>query len=223
MQPTIDFLEPRPDAPDHVAVKVCGVTTGRQATDITALGVDAIGVNYWPESKRYVSSSKAASWVPDACQETSVVAVFVNAFLDDIEEMFRNEMFGIAQLHGDEDAGFCSRLADMEIPFIKAIGVGSDADIGDLDSFGTRYFLLDAKQDGYGGGGISFDWDLAGKIIADHPDKRFLLAGGIKPTSVRKAILQAKPAAVDVASGVESGPGLKDLQMVEDLVTLARK
>ena len=208
---------------ERTAVKVCGVRSERQALDIAAKGVDALGVNFWSQSKRYIDPAEAQEWLPDVGDSVTVVGLFVNADFDEIEEHFENELFSVAQLHGDEDADFCQRLVDREIPFIKALAVKESADLGDLSAYGTRAFLLDAAQEGYGGGGISFDWNLAARIIRENEEYRFLLAGGIKPTTVAEAIRVARPAGVDVASGVETSPGMKDLGLVEDLVTLARK
>jgi len=218
MEP-IDFLEQQ----DRTAIKVCGITTPTQARDITALDVDALGVNFWPSSKRYLAPTIAQEWLPEICVETTVVAVFVNPSIEDLVDYYENELFDVAQLHGDESPEFCQQLAARDIPFIKALGVGDSAQLGDLDAYATRYLLLDAAQEGYGGGGHSFDWNLASDIIQSHPNHRILLAGGLTPITVKDAVITARPAAVDVASGVEASPGLKDLALVEDFVSLVRK
>lgn len=204
-------------------IKICGIRTARDAQAIVGLGADLIGVNFWPSSKRFLDPDDAQEWVPDMCYRTTVVGLFVNPDIDEVIGHFENELFGVAQLHGDESPEFCRHLEDREIPFIKALGVTDHADLGDLDRFGTDYLLLDRAQGGFGGGGLAFNWKIAAEIIQAWPDKRFLLAGGINPGNAMEAITVAQPAGVDVASGVESVTGIKDLGLVEDLIRQVRR
>jgi len=215
----IDFLE----EPGRTAIKICGIRSATQAEATIGLGVDAIGINFWPGSKRFLNAADAQDWLPDFRHEATVIGLFVDADLDDITACFDNELFGIAQLHGNESPEFCQQLADREIPFIKALGVADSDNPGDLDVFATDYLLLDAAQEGFGGGGVAFDWKIAAEIITVHSEKRFLLAGGIRPGNVAEAIRVARPAAVDVASGVESAPGIKDIGLVAELVRRVRE
>lgn len=215
----IHFLE----QPERTGIKICGVRTAPQAEALIRLGVDALGINFWQESKRFLAPSDGQDWLPDLCYQTAVVGLFVNAGIKEVLGYFDRELFGIAQLHGDESPAYCQELAAREIPFIKAFRVGDTTDMGDLDSYATDYLLLDAVQDGYGGGGVAFDWRLARKVIGKHPDKRFLLAGGIGPENVAEAIRVARPAAVDIASGVESSPGVKDMKHVKALIASVRE
>ena len=211
------------DRQGHTAIKICGIRSATQAEALVGLGVDMIGINFWPGSKRFLAPAEGEDWLPELRYRTTLVGLFVDADVEDIVAHFDNELFAVAQLHGNESPDYCCELADREIPFIKALGVGKTSDLGSLDRFHTDYLLLDKAQDGHGGGGTRFDWKIAAGIIEGRSDKRFLLAGGINPDNVSEAIDIARPAAVDVASGVESAPGVKDLGLVEALVRRVRE
>lgn len=211
-------------SPSHLGVKICGLTQEQQARDIIALGADALGLNFWPRSKRYLAPDLAATWLP-ALQggPATLVAVLVNADRDLLDRLVREAWIDILQLHGDEPPAEVARLQGQGARVIKALQVRDRASLAQIRDYPCDTILLDAYNPGrYGGSGESFPWELA--VIAQdlHPDKRFILSGGLTPDNVRQAVQQTHPAAVDVASGVESAPGIKDLDQVRRFIAEAR-
>jgi len=145
------------------------------------------------------------------------VGLFVNAAAAEIEETVAAVGLDLVQLHGDETAEFCRPFAARAI---RAIRVGSAADLDALADHPAALFLLDAPSAGYGGSGTSFDWRLA--AAAHRHRRRFLLAGGLTPENVAAAVAAARPHGVDVAGGVESAPGVKDPVRVARFVAAAK-
>jgi phosphoribosylanthranilate isomerase len=143
--------------------------------------------------------------------------VFVNPTLDEVAHAVEGIGLTHVQLHGDEGPAFCSAVAQRTgVRVIKALGIGSGADIRAVERFHTDYHMLDT---GRGGSGRSWDWRL---IAQRHSPVPVILAGGLTPENVAEGIEAVKPWAVDVASGVESAPGIKDPAKVEAFVTAAR-
>ena len=216
---TRDFFVPREDG--SAKVKICGITSAKDAREVVAAGADALGINFWPQSKRYIAMESARAWLPDV--EVARVGVFVNATLAEITAILESGLIDYAQLHGDETPEFAQALADRGLPFIKALGVKDESSLAGLDRYPTDVLLLDAYCPGeYGGVGATFDWGLARQVVDGHPEKRVLLAGGLKPENVADAVVQVAPFAVDIASGVESAPGVKDLIKTRQLIERVR-
>jgi phosphoribosylanthranilate isomerase len=142
-------------------------------------------------------------------RQVLVTGVFVNASLDDIARAAEDESLAMVQLHGDEGPDFCREVARRTgAKVIKATRVRSTADLVAAEAFRTDYHLLDAHRPGARGGtGESFDWELVAGRRSSVP---MILAGGLTPDNVAEAISIARPYAVDVASGIESAPGVKD-------------
>ncbi len=210
-----DFFAARTDG--RPKVKICGITTAEDAREVVAAGADALGINFWPRSKRYIAMESARAWLPDV--EVARVGVFVNATLAEISAILESGMIDYAQLHGDETPEFAQALADRGLPFIKALGVKDETSLAGLRDFSTEGILLDAYCPGeYGGVGETFDWKLARQVVEENPDRRVILAGGLTPDNVVEAVGAVRPFAVDIASGVESAPGVKDLVKVRQLV-----
>ena len=214
-----DFLAPRADGLPKV--KICGVTTAEDAREVAAAGADAVGINFWPRSKRYVAMESARAWLPDVA--VARVGVFVNATIAEITAVMESGLIDYAQLHGDETPEFVQVLVERGVRIVKALGVKDEASLAGLRDFPTEGILLDAHCSGeYGGVGETFDWELARRVVSDNPDRRIILAGGLTPDNVREAIDTVQPFAVDIASGAESAPGVKDLVKVRQLVERAR-
>jgi phosphoribosylanthranilate isomerase len=210
-----EFFAPRADG--RPKVKICGITTAEDARAVVAAGADAIGINFWPKSKRYIAMESARAWLPDV--EVARVGVFVNATLGEITAIVESALVDYAQLHGDETPEFAQALADRGIPFIKALGVKDESSLAGLRDFPTAAILLDAYCPGeYGGVGETFDWALARQVVEGNPDKHIVLAGGLNPDNVRQAVQAVAPFALDIASGVELSPGLKDMVKVRQVV-----
>ena len=209
-------------APDRFNVKICGLTRADQALAIAQMGPAALGLNFWPQSKRYIAPASAAEWAPALRSLTTLVAVLVNPSPALPIELIERQIVDVFQLHGDESPDDCERLMSLNLPVIKALQVRDRASLAQIADYPCETILLDAYNPGlYGGEGKSFPWELAAEAQQRFPEKRFLLAGGLTPDNVAEAISQVHPCGVDVASGVESAPGIKDLDMVRRFIAAA--
>jgi phosphoribosylanthranilate isomerase len=192
-----------------VRVKFCGITRLEDAQEAARLGAWAIGLNHWAESPRRCDPAVAAEIGAGLRRRLEVVGVFVNASLDEIDSAAEDEQLTMLQLHGDEGPAFCREAARRTgLKVIKAVRVRSAADVQAAEAYRTDFHLLDAHRPGVpGGSGASFDWELVADRRSDVP---LILAGGLTPDNVTEAIATVRPFAVDVASGVEAKPGIKD-------------
>ncbi len=201
-------------------VKFCGITRLDDAEHAARLGAWAIGLNHWEGSPRRIDAVVAAEIGTALQRRLEVVGVFVNAQLDEIARAVETERLTMVQLHGDEGLSFCrevSRRTGCKV--IKAIRVRSTADLDLARSYRTDFHLLDAHHEsGPGGTGETFDWDL---VRARRSRVPLILAGGLVPANVGSAIEKARPFAVDVASGVESAPGIKDHELMTEFAARA--
>lgn len=208
---------------DQPKVKVCGLTNAENARGVIDAGADAIGINFFPKSKRFIEPSSAAEWLGELAGQACRIGLFVNASIEEIEAVVDLSVIDAIQLHGDETPEFCDDLIGYGLPIIKAIGVEGDAPVADLTEFPTDKILLDVHAPGeFGGTGRGFDWDVARQLLKSHPDVYFMLAGGLTPDNIHDAVEAVRPHAVDVASGVESAPGVKDLDEVVRFVQSSR-
>ena len=192
-------------------VKVCGITRLEDAEQATSLGAWALGFLLWKPSKRYVDPGAAELIARRLRRKIELVGVFVNQPLDDIAGLV--EFLGLShvQLHGDEGPSFCQAVAQRTgAKVIKAARIGHAADLRDLDRFHTDFHLLDTGKAGqYGGTGATWDHQLAANRRNTIP---LILSGGLTADNVADGIAALKPYAVDVASGVEAAPGVKDFE-----------
>jgi phosphoribosylanthranilate isomerase len=204
--------------PASVSLKICGVTTRDDAHRLVALGVDALGVNFWPRSKRYLAP-EAASWLRDLDGRILRVGVFVNEPPPLPLGLIREGLLDVVQLHGDETPDDSAIYQEAGIPFFKAIGVKTSGDLERALDFHASAILLDAHAPGiYGGTGETFDWHAATDFQTRHPNLPVILAGGIVPENAALAAATVHPAALDVASGAEISPGVKDFAKVSALL-----
>jgi phosphoribosylanthranilate isomerase len=195
-------------------VKFCGITRIEDAREAVRLGAWAIGLNHWSGSVRRCDPATAVAISAEVRRKIEVVGVFVNASLEEIASAVEDEHLAMVQLHGDEGPAFCAEVARRTgAKVIKALPVRSTADLQAAAAFRTDYHLLDAYRPGTPGGtGASFDWSLARGRRSEIP---VILAGGLNPENVAEAIEAVRPFAVDVASGIESAPGIKDHSLME--------
>jgi phosphoribosylanthranilate isomerase len=195
-------------------VKFCGITRHEDAELAASLDAWAIGFILWPGSKRAADPAVAAGIARAVRRRLELVGVFVNPTLDDVDRMVEGIGITHVQLHGDEGPAFCSAVAQRTgARVIKALGVGSGADIRDAERFHTDFHLLDtAAGAARGGTGRTWDWGLAAQRRAQIP---LILSGGLTPENVAEGIAAVRPWAVDVSSGVESAPGVKDPAKME--------
>jgi len=204
----------------HTSLKICGVTLEEDAQQLIELGVPALGINFWPSSKRYLAPKNAAPILKACAQKILRVGVFVNADPALPKQLLEEKLIDIAQFHGDESPDYCAPFADASLPFIKAIGVRNAASLKNIISYRANAILLDTPAPGvYGGTGEKFNWSHAREFILSHPELPVLLAGGITPSNAADAITQVHPAALDIASGAEISPGIKDFAKVQSLLS----
>jgi len=200
------------------ALKICGVTLRSDAERLVEMGVDAVGFNFWPQSKRYLAPSDGG-WMKELEGGILRVGVFVNEASDLPFRLFGEGMIDVVQLHGDETPEEVARFVQAGIPVIKAVGV---KDAGDLDiaaCYAADAILLDAHAPVvYGGTGETFDWKLALDFKDRFPERVVVLAGGITAANAVEAVREVSPAALDVASGAEKEPGVKDFEKVAALI-----
>ena len=210
--------------PSKFSVKICGITSREQAEAIVSLGADALGLNFWPKSKRYLAPSKAAECVEQVKGKAALVAVLVNATDDQLREIIDLGVIDVLQLHGDESPAECERVRGFGLPVIKALQVRDRESLQQIGDFAVcESILLDAYCPSlYGGEGKTFPWELAIEAKQRFAEKHFILAGGLTTANVNLAVTQVRPAAVDVASGVEASPGVKDLALVREFITQSR-
>ena len=196
-------------------VKICGFTGADEAVFAAQLGVDAIGLVFYPPSPRHVSVVQAVEIVEALPAFVSVVALFVNESVETINQVLAEVAIDVIQFHGEESAEFCR---GFNKPYMKAIRMQAQTDVARLateyhDSCGL---LLDAYHaDAKGGTGSCFDWDL----IPKHCELPIILAGGLEAKNARLAIQAVKPYALDVSSGVESAKGIKDTAKIAAFLT----
>ena len=187
-------------------VKICGFTRTEEAVYAAQLGVDAIGLVFYPPSPRHVEIEQALSIVNALPAFTSVVALFVDEHEDRIREILTRVPIDCLQFHGDEPAETCRIYGKR---YIKAIRMQDNTDI---DALAKQYhdadgLLLDAYHpDTKGGTGSQFNWDL----IPEHCSLHIILAGGLDETNANQAVQTVRPYALDISSGVEIKKGVKD-------------
>lgn len=206
-------------------IKICGFTQQGDAAQAAAAGVDYIGLNFWPRSKRYVAPDRALAiaTAARAAGAAQLVGVFVNAPPAEIAQVSRELSLDVIQLHGDETPEDVVIVAQAtRCPVWKAIAVGRPSDLDRLDAWPVDAILVDAPTAARGGAGKVFDWTLAREARRVYPARRFVLAGGLGPKNVGAALVELAPWAVDVASGVESAPGVKDPAKVAAFVSIVR-
>jgi len=199
--------------------KICGLTTGSQAEGVVETGADAIGVNLWPRSKRHCPLHDALPWLTELAGAVIRVAVFVNPEDDELRAAYASGGFDFLQLHGHESPEHLAALESQGLPVFKALGVKDRTSLQQAARYPGNTLLLDAHAPvTFGGTGETMDWQLGAEAVRSWPEREIILAGGLTPNNVGEAIRQVRPAGVDVASGVESSPGVKDLEQVRAFV-----
>lgn len=200
-------------------VKVCGITRVDDAIAAVDAGVDALGLVFYPPSSRFLEVARAAEIAAQVSAFVSVVGLFLDASRETVGSVLRDVPIDLLQFHGCETAAFCS---SFERPYIKAIGMQSGTALNSCvqDYADAKGFLLDSHAAGEAGGtGKRFDWST---VPYDFP-RPLILAGGLKPDNVGEAIRTTRPYAIDLSSGVESQPGIKDRNKITRLMNEVRK
>jgi phosphoribosylanthranilate isomerase len=190
-------------------VKVCGITRPEDAELAVGLGAWALGFILWPQSPRAADPAVAAGIGEALRRRVELVGVFVNPTLDEVARAADALHLSHVQLHGDEGPAFCAEAARRSgAKVIKAVRIAGPGDFQDLERFHTDFHLLDAAARGLrGGSGQTWDWALAARRRRKVPA---ILSGGLTADNVVAGIAAVDPYAVDVSSGVEAAPGVKD-------------
>ena len=201
-------------------VKVCGITRTEDVHACVELGVDWLGLNFWPRSKRAIDREQGAALAHEVRARDAAVAivgVFVDQPIDDMRAIADAVGLSWLQLHGHESPSVCRELVDLGYRVVKAMGLSSAADAERLAGYPGDMVLADTPCPGFGGSGQTFDWQL----LADsrlRQQRSVILAGGLRADNVGAAIAMVRPVAVDIASGVESAPGIKDANRIAALL-----
>lgn len=207
---------------EHVRVKICGLTTLNDARFVAGEGAEYMGFIFYEDSDRYIEPAEAGAiinWV----EGPECVGVFVNHPLDEVNRIARQTGVDYIQLHGNESPEYCNLI---EKPVIKTFHIDDETDPEtlrkELESYRSHieYVLFDTKvSNAWGGSGKQFDWSLV-RELTDEWD--CFLSGGINESNVRDACDLVDPFAVDLASGVEMKPGVKDYEAVENFFRAIR-
>ncbi len=196
-----------------VRVKICGNTNLKDTMAAVEAGADAVGFVFYAKSPRAVFPKGVAAIVSHLPPFVDCVGVFVNENPEIVRQIMSECGLAYAQLHGEESPQYC---ADLKRPVIKSIRVRTRADVANLSAYRAHAILLDTYVEGLvGGTGTTFDWGLAVEAKAWGP---VILAGGHTPDNVGEAISRVQPYGVDVSSGVEISPGVKDHAKVKAFV-----
>ena len=197
-------------------IKVCGMRDAQNIRDIESLGVDWIGMIFWPKSKRYVA--EVPSYLPGHLKK---VGVFVDSTLDDILQHISDYQLDIIQLHGQESPDFAKALKPHTI--IKAFNIEKADDLLQTEKYEgiADYFLFDTKGKMVGGNGQKFDWSV---LTAYQGKTPFLLSGGIGPEDVEsvKSFRHPRCIGIDLNSRFESEPGFKDINQLKTFINNIR-
>ncbi len=195
-------------------IKICGITRIEDALLCAELGVDAIGFIFYPKSKRYINPEIAKKVARNIPPFTSVVGVFVNEDIAEVNRISKLVGLNYVQLHGKESIEYIDKINS---PVIKSFGVDISFDFYSTDNYSNCKILLDVKDEiEYGGTGKSFDWSLIPKELRS----KVIIAGGISKDNIKLIYDLINPAAVDLSSSVEISPGKKDKTKIQEVMKL---
>ena len=202
----------------RVGIKICGLTRAEDVAGLEGLEVDFAGFIFAPSSPRFLAPEKAAELLPLLPRGIRRVGVFLDADPETVRVLSRRLHLDFLQFHGAESPAYCRGFG---LPFFKAFRVRGPLDLARLEAYRAEAVLLDAYRRGVPGGtGETFDWNLARE--AGEAGLRVVLAGGLNPQNVAAAVRTGRPWAVDVSSGVELSPGIKDPAKLREFVRLVR-
>ena len=198
-------------------IKICGITRSEDVQAAARAGADAIGLNFYPPSPRFLSLDWARQLASEVPPYVSTVAIFVNPSAAEVYTVLERVRPAMLQFHGEETPVFCAQFG---VPYVKACRVRPGVDLLEyLRPFsGAAGWLLDSHVEEYGGVGESFDWSLV-PAERSHP---LVLSGGLSSENVATAVRRVRPWAVDVSSGVESSKGIKDPAKIAAFISEVR-
>ena len=202
-------------------IKFCGITNREDALNAIALNVDALGFIFYEHSPRYISIEKVEEFMFEIPPFIHTVGVFVNETYEKIIETSNRCKLSTIQLHGNENPDFCTKFT---LPTVKAIQVKNEEDIQKIPQYKgcANGIILDTKVENvHGGTGKTFDWGLA--LAAKEYDTPLILSGGINEQNITKAIKMVGPYGLDICSGIEKEPGLKDYNKMKKIIESIKK
>lgn len=199
----------------RIPVKICGITSLKDAKIAVNYGAWAIGLIFFQGSPRYVDPEKEKNWISGIPENVKKVGVFVDEKINNINSIVKDLNLDFIQLHGGESPEYCAQLIK---PVFKVFRVGDDFDSSGLNDYQVAAFLFDTYQKGkHGGTGEKFNWELITNLKTDTP---IILSGGLNSDNILDGIEAVNPAVVDVNSSVESSPGIKDRGKVENIFSI---
>ena len=198
-------------------VKICGIRRVLDAMHAVEQGATAVGFVFWPNSPRFISPDRAALIIEELPPEITTVGVFVNESPEAIQKAAAASGVTAIQLHGDEPPSYANVLT---LPPFRSVSLDEASDVCRAWPAGTTFLVDAADRERRGGTGITVDWGRAAVVARDWP---VVLAGGLTPENVGEAIAAVRPLGVDVSSGVEQSPGIKDRDKVARFVANARR
>ena len=208
-----------------IRTKICGITSIEDALNVCNAGADALGLVFYAKSPRNVSSEQALNICNAIPPFVTTVGLFLDAPKDFVDDILKSVPLDLLQFHGSESPEYCT---SFNRPYIKAVGMKEFIQDGDVEASFKRYadqypdakgFLVDSHGAGKAGGtGETFNWDE----IPQAYDKPIILAGGLNPENIAEAIQSSPMYGVDLSSGVESAPGIKDKTKIETLMKTIR-
>ena len=205
-----------------VKVKVCGITNLTDALKAVDLGADFLGFNFYPPSPRYIAPERAREILAALPASVANVALFVNEPREKVRDVLRCEAFADGrqafwglQFHGEEGPEYCR---GWQWKVIKAFRVSGRESLEGINDFPADFYLVDTWAPGYGGSGAPFPWSWLEGLRSD----RLVLAGGLDPENVAEGIRRVRPYGVDVCTGVEARPGIKDHEKLKAFIVAAK-
>jgi phosphoribosylanthranilate isomerase len=205
-----------------VKVKVCGITSLPDAEKALEFGADLLGFNFYPPSPRCVSPDAAAKILAGLPETACNVALFVNETQARVREVIARgklangrQGYSCLQFHGEESADYCR---GWELKVIKAFRLRAKESLLSMAGFPAEFYLLDSWTAGYGGSGAAFPWDWLDGV----DNEKLILSGGLTAANVAAAVRRLQPYGVDVCSGVEARPGIKDHGKLKEFIVAAK-
>ena len=200
-------------------IKICGITRIDDALCAAACGADAVGFIFHKSSPRCVAPERAKEIIAALPRGIATVGVFVNREAEEVAQTGEDCGLDLIQLHGDESPEYCRRFPPKRV--VKAVFPRTPEELPALDAYEVRALLVDAREAGrYGGTGKRTDWGLAARLGKTHP---LILAGGLCIENIGEALASVVPGAVDINSGIEKEPGIKDHDRMRRIIALIRR
>lgn len=203
-------------------VKVCGITNLADAEKALEFGADALGFNFYPPSPRCIAPEEARAVLQRLPEGSCNIAVFVNEPKEKVREIITHtelangrQAYSALQFHGEESQEYC-RGWSMKV--IKAFRVREKKSLEDMEQFPADFYLLDSWSSGYGGSGAAFSWEWLEGLKTE----KLILSGGLSIENVAEAIRRIHPYGVDVCTGVETRPGIKDHAKLKEFILAAK-